>query len=178
MSSSSAWKPIAGLVVSLIFLGIAAVLTFFGEPKERSSDLTGLILSLACFMYYASILITRIRLKRSKEIHSMIDEVVQFDEKDMQVNYSNGSKKSLRWSALTEVCIVTTDKGPHQPDIFWGFRTEEESMPLFIPQEAQGFPSLAQELPERLPGFNFAKSSEAMGSTQNAVFTVWRKSAA
>ncbi len=78
----------------------------------------------------------------------------------------------MRWDAITEVSIVTTDSGPFLPDVFWRFRSEKEE--VIFPQMALGEKEVLGRV-TKLEGFDFERFNRAMTSAQNAEFIVWTK---
>jgi hypothetical protein len=84
----------------------------------------------------------------------------------------NGENEQLLWNDVVEVKIITTDLGPTLDDVFW-VMVGNTGRFIVIPDEVDG----AEELLDRLgkmPGFNHDKVTDAMASTDNAVFLCWR----
>ena len=101
---------------------------------------------------------------------------VEFDDSTISVIDPEGMKHSVPWSALTKVAIRTTDAGPDEPDIFWGFHAGSAAPSVVFPQGATGDEQLLHALQSRLPEFRNDRLIEAMGSTSNAYFVVWESS--
>lgn len=78
--------------------------------------------------------------------------------------------------ALSGVSIVTSDRGPAEDDAFW-LLDHDDGPEVMIPNAAKGADGLLDAF-AALPGFSYAKVIEAMGSTRNASFTIWRRSGA
>jgi hypothetical protein len=76
--------------------------------------------------------------------------------------------------ALSQVSIVTTDRGPAEDDAFW-LLDHDDGPEVLIPNAASGAAGLLDAF-AALPGFSYAKVVEAMGSSRNASFTIWRRS--
>jgi hypothetical protein len=102
---------------------------------------------------------------------------VTFDDTSIAVNHINGDVRSVQWEKLTKVGIRTTDEGPFQPDIFWGFHAGKEEPEVVYPQGAAGDGALLTAMQKRLIGFRNEVVIEAMGSTNHAYFVVWEKDA-
>ena len=78
--------------------------------------------------------------------------------------------------ALSAVSIVTTDRGPAEDDAFW-LLDHDDGPEVMIPNAAKGAEGLLDAF-SALPGFSYTKVIEAMGSTRNASFTIWRRTGA
>jgi hypothetical protein len=74
--------------------------------------------------------------------------------------------------ALSAVQIVTTGAGPSAPDVFWVLH-HADGPPVVIPASAEGAGGLLDAF-AALPGFSYERVIEAMGSTEDAAFTIWR----
>lgn len=72
---------------------------------------------------------------------------------------------------LTKLEIMTTDQGPYTQDVFWVFWLQDQST-VMIPNNAQGSEKIFDAI-DGLPGVSFHKVIAAMGSTENARFTIW-----
>jgi len=74
---------------------------------------------------------------------------------------------------LTEIDIKTTADGPFAPDVFWVLH-HTAGPPLAIPSEATGANGLIDAF-TALPGLDFGRVIEAMGSTEANSFVIWRR---
>ena len=101
---------------------------------------------------------------------------VEFDEATISVTDPEGVRHSVPWSALTKVAIRTTDAGPHEPDVFWGFHAGSSTPSVVFPQGATGEDQLLEALQSRLPGFRNDQLIQAAGSTSNTFFVLWESS--
>jgi hypothetical protein len=84
----------------------------------------------------------------------------------------SGEKTILPWSDLTEIDIVTTDKGPIETDLWW-----EMISPMHRVFEISGdHPNAPEflEILQELPGFDNEAAIKASFSTRNARFVVWK----
>jgi len=86
----------------------------------------------------------------------------------------DGQRESVRWDALEEVLLVTTDAGPFQTDVFWVLAAGETG--VAVPQGATGEGELLERL-QQLPGFDSRAVIAAMGCTDNQRFICWKRSA-
>jgi hypothetical protein len=109
------------------------------------------------------------------EPESLGQERVVFDDDSITRTMAGGQQESIRWSALQEVSIVTTDEGPFADDVFWVLSGSEGG--CAVPSSALGAGDLLVRL-QRLPGFDNEEVVRAMGSTSNAKFLCWRREGA
>jgi hypothetical protein len=82
--------------------------------------------------------------------------------------------KQLAKSDLTGVIIETNDTGPWGADVWWLLFGPSDQVAVAYPQGATGEDAMLTYLMS-LPGFDSEKMTEAMRSTRNAVFPVWRR---
>jgi hypothetical protein len=78
----------------------------------------------------------------------------------------------IKLSDLTEVGVLTTNRGPEQDDTFWMLRTRQRLHSL--PWSAEGADKLLALL-QTLPGFDNDAVIEASTSTEEAAFLAWSK---
>lgn len=97
---------------------------------------------------------------------------VEFDDTEIRRRRGKGTVESITWDELAAIDIVTTDQGPHTEDVFWVLMNHDRSRGCAIPGE-----SVTDLLPrlQALPGFDNGAVIQAMGSTSNARFVVWRR---
>jgi hypothetical protein len=101
------------------------------------------------------------------------NERVEFDEREVRRYLSDGRTESIAWEDIDEIDIVTTDEGPWVDDLFWLFIDKERSKGCAVSNQADGFKDLLHRI-QRLPGFDNAMVVQAMGSTSNRSFVVWK----
>lgn len=82
--------------------------------------------------------------------------------------------KQLAKSDLTGVIVETNDSGPWGIDVWWLLFGPDDQVALFYPQGATGEDAMLTYLMS-LPGFDSEKLTDAMRSTSNTVFPVWRR---
>jgi hypothetical protein len=100
---------------------------------------------------------------------------VQFDDESISVIRQDDHRESVRWSDLSEVWIKTTNEGPFLEDVFYILIGKDQQSGCVVPQGAAGESELFGALQTCLPGFDNEKVIEAMSSTGNQSFLVWRR---
>ena len=98
--------------------------------------------------------------------------LVHLSEAGVSSNNPNGRIDTVEWKDLNSVEIVTTDKGPILPDVFWVLNGSGTK--CVIPQGATGEMELLDRL-QKLPGFQNEALIKAMESIENARFLCWEK---
>jgi len=101
------------------------------------------------------------------------DRVSLTDEAVTRVR-PDGIEETIRWDALCEVGILTTDDGPMQEDVFFLLIASDGKSGCVVPQGAEGCDRLLERL-QKLPGFDNEAVIKAMGSTSNAKFMCWKR---
>lgn len=101
--------------------------------------------------------------------------VIHITESEVSCHRPDGIVETVRWDELERINILTNSDGPFAPDCFW-LLIGPGSTGCCIPQGATGDVELLARMQE-LPGFNNQIFMEAMGSTQEAIFTCWEKAA-
>ena len=101
--------------------------------------------------------------------------VIHMTDSDVSCHRPDGVVETVRWDELQQVQVLTTSDGPFAPDCFW-LLMGPETTGCCIPQGANGDAALLDRL-QQLPGFDNSVFIEAMGSTQEAIFTCWEKPA-
>ena len=101
--------------------------------------------------------------------------VIQMTESAVSCHRPDGVVETVRWDELQQVQVLTTSDGPFAPDCFWLLRGPETTG-CCIPQGATGDAELLDRI-QKLPGFDNLAFIEAMGSTQEAIFTCWQRPA-
>ena len=98
---------------------------------------------------------------------------ITVDDAGVRRRLADGTEESVSWGQLAEVAIRTTPDGPWQEDVFF-LLMRQGGGGCAVPA---GHPS-ADELMSRLqalPEFDNDAFVEAMTSTEDALFVVWRK---
>ncbi len=117
---------------------------------------------------------TRRRRAPSATTPGPADCVVTFDDDFVRCRRPGGSEESVRWSHLECVIVQTTEAGPAAEDVF--LILAERDRGCVVPQTAMGTEVLLARLQE-LPGFDNQAYIDAMGTTSEAKFECWRRSA-
>jgi hypothetical protein len=94
---------------------------------------------------------------------------VAFDDESVTVARSYAKRESVQWRDLQEVRIVTTSAGPFAEDVFFVLVGRKSGCVVPHSKVDPLLPRL-----QALPGFDNAALIRAMGSADEAVFTVWR----
>lgn len=100
-------------------------------------------------------------------------ERVRFDADEVVRTMRNGREERVRWDALCEVGIITTDDGPFAEDCYW-LLIGDDGTGCAVPNGAEGLSALLERL-QRLPGFDNEAVVAAMSCVEPASFTAWRR---
>jgi hypothetical protein len=84
-----------------------------------------------------------------------------------------GATRTVDKSALAGIAIETNDSGPWGSDVWWLLFGADRRVACQFPQRATGEAAVLDYL-LALPDFDHAELACAMGSTDNALFVVWR----
>jgi hypothetical protein len=110
-------------------------------------------------------------LRGSVRPHSPFPRVTA-DDDHVVCEVAEGRRDAIAWRDLAEVRIVTSNDGPFAEDVFFvliargnGFVVPHANVDGILPRL------------QKLPGFDHRRMIEAMGSTEDASFTVWRDAA-
>ena len=76
---------------------------------------------------------------------------------------------------MSAVVIRTTDEGLFLDDVFFILMGKDQQSGCVVPQGAAGESELFSALQSRLAGFDNEKVIEAMSSTGNNSFMIWRR---
>ena len=101
--------------------------------------------------------------------------VIQMTESAVSCHRPDGVVETVRWDELQQVQVLTNSDGPFAPDCFW-LLIGPGTTGCCIPQGATGDAELLDRI-QKLPGFDNLAFIEAMGSTQEAIFTCWQRPA-
>ncbi len=81
-------------------------------------------------------------------------------------------REHVAWVDIARVRIMTTDQGPYQEDVFFVVDSKNGEG-CIVPHDLAVRSGLLEALQSRLAGVNSAAVIEAMGSSENRVFTIW-----
>jgi hypothetical protein len=115
--------------------------------------------------------------KKPKKTAQLMPEgkwLVECDDDTLRATDHKGDVKQLKKTDLTGVIIETNDTGPWGADVWWLLFGADDRVAAAYPQGATGEEAMLNYLTS-LPGFDHEKMIEAMQSTDNAVFPVWRQ---
>ena len=101
--------------------------------------------------------------------------VILITESEVSCHRPDGIVETVRWDELERINVLTNSDGPFAPDCFW-LLIGPGTTGCCIPQGATGDVKLLARMQE-LPGLNNQAFMEAMGSTQEAIFTCWQRPA-
>ncbi len=104
-----------------------------------------------------------------------LKESVTFDDERIVSMRASGQQETVRWDALQEVSIITSDEGPFVDDLHWVLLGVPGG--CAVAGSAAGASELLARL-QSLPGFNNEAVIQAMGSTSNARFVCWTRASA
>lgn len=86
----------------------------------------------------------------------------------------DGTTTEAPFEELDLIHITTNDRGPFAADVWWVMEDAGEIILGAFPQGAVGEQAIIDWM-MALPGFDHQKMIDAMGSTDNARFVVWRR---
>ncbi|MDO9489878.1 MAG: hypothetical protein Q7J32_16005 [Sphingomonadaceae bacterium] len=112
--------------------------------------------------------------RRAKGLQPEAQWVVEVGPERIQVTDAAGGATALVIADLAAVAIETNDTGPWGADVWWLLFGADERLACAFPQGATGEGVVIDYL-VALPGFDHEQMTNAMRSTSNAVFPVWRK---
>ena len=100
------------------------------------------------------------------------DYIVRITDSHIRSTRPDGTEEEITWDELSRFDIETNSLGPFAPDVFWILHGVGRC--CVIPQGATGDGALLERL-QQLPGFDNDKFIDAMTSTSEATFEIWRK---
>jgi hypothetical protein len=158
---------------TLLMMAVSAVFTAFGLVVTIGRG--GLLWPTLFFGLCTAVFVFSPWLERRARARlDSQNETVEFDDTAVRRRMANGTVESITWDELAAIDIMTTDQGPYTDDVFWLLMTRDQSRGCAVPGGAGGFTDLLPRL-QALPGFDNAAVINAMGSTGNARFVVWRR---
>jgi hypothetical protein len=100
--------------------------------------------------------------------------IVEIDAASISVTDPAGQTKFISADDLSRILIETNDSGPWGADVWWQLFGGDDGVACMFPQGATG-ESGAIDYLMSLSGFDHQEMIGAMKSTDNAIFTVWRR---
>lgn len=113
--------------------------------------------------------------KRPKALYPEALWTVASDGDGVRATDHTGATMFVSDADLSSVAIETNDSGPWGADVWWLLFGMDGQLACAFPQGATGENNVIEHL-MALPGFDQKELIKAMGSTDNAVFPVWRRS--
>lgn len=110
--------------------------------------------------------------KQSGSLKPESETIVETTDSCIRATRPNGMVEEVSWNELTGFDIETNSLGPFEPDVYWILHGEVRG--CVIPQGATGDGELLARL-MKLPRFDNQAFMEAMASTSEATFPIWRK---
>lgn len=101
---------------------------------------------------------------------------VAVSQEAMIVKDPNGDTRSVAKNCLFSVIIETNDSGPWGADFWWLLFDEKGDLACTFPQGATGEADVISYLMQ-LEGFDLTSMTDAMRSTDNMTFPVWKRPA-
>jgi hypothetical protein len=98
--------------------------------------------------------------------------IVRLSDTEVTHELPNGIVERVEWSDLNKVEVLTNDRGPFVPDVFWVLHGSTGG--CVIPQGATGDAELLRRL-QAIPGFDNDAFTKAMVSTDNQRFVCWER---
>lgn len=142
---------------------------FINEMGKDYRDLTILFSSVIFFCALIACLFIYNRKTLRKEEQY---KVVMQDE-NLHCIHPEKPNESVAWKDITEIVIVTTDKGPHDPYI-WIVLCTEKGEGCMFPLGAKNSRAVIEKI-LGFPGLKLNIWAEALKSTDNRRFVVWKK---
>jgi len=99
--------------------------------------------------------------------------VVRIFDGDVSVKAPDGAETRISLAQVGEIAVETNDSGPGGADVWWRFFDADGRAICRFPGGATG-ESAALRVFQTLPGFDNDALIEAMGSTSNRRFVVYR----
>ena len=156
-----------------ILTGVSATAIFaYGAARAHGSFLVAWIAGFTTIVLIAAPYLRSWRERISA--YGPVNERVEFDGESIRRTMQSGKIESIQWTELSEIEIRSTDGGPWSEDLYWLLLNQDRSKGCAIPNNANGFADLLVKL-QALRGFDNQKVIEAMSSTKNDWFLVWRR---
>ncbi|HYJ84101.1 MAG TPA: hypothetical protein VEW26_14810, partial [Allosphingosinicella sp.] len=100
--------------------------------------------------------------------------VVVVDGGSVRVTDEAGASRAVAKAELAGVAIETNDSGPWGADVWWLLFGAHDGLACAFPMGATGEQAAVDYL-SGLAGFDHGMMIEAMQSTDNMIFPVWRR---
>jgi hypothetical protein len=150
------------LLAGLLFSGALLCLNYF-----YLTSFTILISASAFLLAFAVslLLVNRTALKLEEQYELF------FKEGLLECRHSANSTEQVKWKELSQVSVISTDKGPYEPYL-WVSLNDLNGNALMFPLGAKNSKEVLEKI-LGLDGFDLKLWSLAMSSTENKKFLVW-----
>lgn len=113
------------------------------------------------------------RCKEARRERLMVERRIDVttDDVGIRVEDGRGNLQSMAWSEVESIAIVTNDRGPWEPDVWWVL--EGGGRRIAYPQGANGDAEALRVFGDRFSGFDHGAVIASMGSVDNARFVCW-----
>ena len=99
---------------------------------------------------------------------------VRFTEVGVVVSGPGFDPEAVNWDDLRRLSILTTDRGPWRPDLWWILGRADGTFALF-PNGAIGERKFERIIRERLKGFDEEAYTRAMRCIEDSKFVLWER---
>jgi hypothetical protein len=100
--------------------------------------------------------------------------LVAVDGESIRITDESGESRAVAKAELAGVAIETNDSGPWAADVWWLLFGAGDALACAFPMGATGERE-AMDYLAGLQGFDHGRMIEAMKSTDNMIFPVWRR---
>ena len=111
---------------------------------------------------------------KPKPLYPEASWTIASDAEGIRATDQTGASMFVSHADLSSVAIETNDSGPWGADVWWLLFGLDGALACAFPQGATGEKEVINML-MALPGFSNEELVRAMGSTDNAVFQIWRR---
>lgn len=127
-----------------------------------------LFISTSAFLlaFIASLLLFNRTALKMEERYELV-----FKDGLLECRHSEDSSEQVNWKELSQVSVISTDKGPHEPYL-WVSLEDLNGSSLMFPLGAKNSREVLEKI-LGLNGFDLKLWSLAMNSTENKKFLVW-----
>jgi len=164
------WKNRIVNYLLIAFLGISLWILI----REWGAENFNIVILVSASVFAVSLAISLILYNR-KVLRKEERYLVIMEEDRISCLHPEKPDESILWREISEVVIVTTNKGPYEPYI-WILLVAENGQGCVFPLGAKNS-RIAIEKILGFPGLNLAVWANALKSTGNDRFVVWKRQA-
>jgi hypothetical protein len=154
------------------FLIIATGLSLWVLIREASKDSIDLSILVSSSAFALALTISLVFYNR-KAFRKEEKYLVRLEENKISCLHPEKPNESVFWDEISEVVVLTTDKGPYEPYI-WILLTNDQGKGCVFPLGAKN----SRKAIEKILGFqglDLSLWAEALKSTENRRFVVWSR---